>query len=327
MLVRKYVQQRQLRLMHKALVILAISFLLGVNSQPKFELLASASIVCSMYQDDSIVVGTDAGTIETFDIESKLHSIEYTFDTIHDFMGDEVYPWVMSIDKLQDTYLVVSQGEKGARLTSQIHNGIISDIQFTSSLLINKAVYINKNEILIALLSNELILYDLIHQTIKFKIQINQSVFSDFVLNKDKTKVAVCDESGEINIVDIIKGSIVNKLTKGNLDRIFTLDWKENLIITAGQDRRAILYDITNNTRKIFRGSFLVYASGLSHDLEFGAYSSNEMNEISVFDTDSSDILFNLQGMKSALISIYFTNNQHVIGVGSNQSILIWELT
>ena len=187
-------------------------------------------------------------------------------------------------------------------------------------LLIGKSKFINKNQIVFSTLGNEMYLYDIKEKKTIWKINIKtigdsfNSKFSDFATNEKRDLVVVADESGDLKIVDVKKAKIIKYLEARNLDNVFKVDFKNNKIITAGQDGKCVFYDLDKNTDYYLKEKkwFLIYAAGLTPSGNKGAFSSDEENNVTVFDTKSKRKLFKLENNLMTLSSILFINENEI---------------
>ena len=99
-----------------------------------------------------------------------------------------------------------------------------------------------------------------------------------------------------------------------NLDNVFKVDFKNNKIITAGQDGRCVFYNLSQNTDYYLKEKrwFLIYAAGLTPSGNKGAFSSDEENNVIVFDTITKKKLFKLENNLMTLSSILFINEDEI---------------
>lgn len=277
--------------------------------------------------EGKIIAGTSAGTLEVYQLSDATKLSQTKFSNIKDFTGDEVAPKVFSVDMLGNTLLAVVQASNGARELYLIEEGkpkVIIDA--TANLFISKAKFVDKKHILVALLSNEIFLWDIGAHKEMYRIQPSTSHFSDFALNETKSMVASACESGEITLFDVLSGTITQVLKGGNVDNVYNVDFKKDKVLCAGQDRRGIVYTLQSGAYERFDGSFLIYAGALSPSLTFGAFAFNEQNDIVVFDLATKAKVHTLKGQKSTLNTIIFATEKALVSSSDDQFIMIWRI-
>lgn len=294
--------------------LLLFSFLFAQDIAPTFSYKASGGVTDMVYEDGKIYAATDASRVDIFDTttQTKIDS-NITVPQIKDFMGDTIEAKIYSIDKIANKLLIVSQGAKGFREIYIYDTTMQKIIGIDKKMFISKAMFVDANKILFALLSSELFLYDIKSQKQLWTIAVSHSKFSDFTLDTSKKQAIIADESGNLKIVNLSSGMIVNTLKGQNLDNVFKVDTQNNKIITAGQDRRTVVYDLVKPNKTYYlQSEFLIYAAALSPSAKYGAYSSDEENNVVIFDTQSKKKLYKLTGNKMTLSKILFINESEV---------------
>lgn len=304
-----------------------LSALLSAELSPRSVIQAGGNVQQIALLDGKIIAGTSAGTLEMYKLSdaTKLSKIE--FPNIKDFTGDDVAPKIFSVDMIDNTLLAVVQATSGARELYLVEEGkpkVLIDAK--ANLFISKAKFVDKNRILVALLSNELLLWDVKNKKEIYRIQPNPSHFSDFSLNENRTMVASSCESGEITLFDALSGKIIKVLKGGNVDNVYKVDFKQEKVLCAGQDRRGIIYDLKSGAYERFDGSFLIYAGALSPSLNLGAFAFNEQNDIVLFDLATKNKTHTLKGQKSTLNTIVFASEKELVSSSDDQFIMIWRL-
>lgn len=295
-------------------ILIFLNILNAKEYQPSFTYLASSGVSSLVYKDNKIYIGTRASTLDIFDTKTKKRIKSITLEKIKDFMGDLVDSKIYSIDVLDDMILILSQGEKGGRDINIYKDGkLINLISSKERMFIAQAKFISKDKIVFTLLSNQVYLFDIKSKTNIYKKQISQSKFSHFVLSEDKQNIVIADESGIINMLDLKSFNVIKKFEKQNLDNVFQVDLKNNIILTAGQDRRAVVYNIKRNTAYYKTTTFLIYSAGLSPSGKLGAIAYNENNEISIFNTKTKKDLHILKDNQTTITNIIFISENEIL--------------
>jgi len=311
------------------MVFFMFSLAWGDLLSPTHELEASGNVLDLVVQDGFLVAGTDGGTLEIYDEETLELKKSIFFEPIEDFMGNPMPSKVFSVDKINshERYLALLQSPTSYRRLAIVQDGDIQYvIQESDGLMIKKAKFISSSKVLLGLLSNELILYDLEAKKSIYRFQLTQSHFSDFVLSKDKTIAASTDESGRVYLVDVARGSVLQTYQGGNVDNVYKLDMQGKRIITAGQDRRGIVYDINSGKFDRYDADFLIYACALSPSSNLGALAFTEQNDIVIFELNTGRKLHTLRGQKSTLNSIVFASEKKLYSGSDDKFIMQWRL-
>ena len=293
--------------------LLFICFILfsSVNAieKPNAQYIASGSVTDLFYEDKKLYAATDAGTVDIFDTKTLEILQKIKVSQITDFMGDTIDSKIYSVDLIDKKILVLSQGRKGARRIHVYENDTLELVlPDTQKLFIAKARFIDSNTLILGLLSNEIISYDIKMQKQNYRVQVSQSKFSNFVLNEDKTEIIIADESGNLRIHNTATGKFKYELSGQNLDNVFAVDTKNGIIATAGQDRRVVIYAPQFNSAYYKTSSFLIYGVGLSPSGKRVGYSSDENNNISVFNTITKKVLGVYGSNKMTTTNILFIN-------------------
>ena len=317
----------------KKLFLIAFSFnlfVLTINAKdlnPSKSLIASGGVSDLVLVENKLFVATTASAIDIFDIstDEKIDSIK--LPKIKDFIGDTIDSKIYSVDVLNDSVLILSQGEQGGRNLGIYKNGQMQNIIDDSQrMFIGRAKFLDENHIIYALLSNQIYLYNIQNKKILKEIQISQSKFSNFKLTKDKSKFIVSDESGVITMLDSKSFEVLKTFKNQNLDNVFQADIKGNLILTAGQDRRAAVYNIDTNSAYYKEFSFLIYSVALSPSTNLAAVASDEENNVTIFNTKTKENLYKLFLNKATLSNILFLNENELFVASDDKEINYYKI-
>ena len=303
---------------------------LNINAKdltPTSSLLASGGVIDLVLNNDKLYASTAASSVDIFDIKTQERIDSIKMPKIKDFLGDVIDSKIYSVDVLENNILILSQGEQGGRNLDIYTNGKFENIiKDTQRQFIARAKFLDENHIIYALLSNQVYLYDIKNKKILKEIQISQSKFSSFRLTQDKSKLVVCDESGVISMLDSKSFDILKTFRYQNLDNVFQVDIKDNLILTAGQDRRAAVYNLDTNKAYYKEYSFLIYAAALSPSTKLAAVASDEENNVTIFDTSSQANLYKLTENKATLSNILFLNENELFVASDDKEINYYKI-
>jgi hypothetical protein len=291
----------------------------------EFTMKTDGDILSVLVKDGKIYATTDNSKVEIFDIKSRAIEKIIKFDKIKDFLGDINDARIFSVDKYENKLLFVSQGEEGF---SRVYlytdkKSLIFDKK--DKLSIVKAKFISKDKIVLALLSSQVLLYDLKKQKFTYNKQISGSKFSDFALNKNRTKMILVDESGSATLVNIKNGKVLKVFKGQNLDNVYQTDYKNHMIAIASKDRRCGIYKDDGSIAYYKKAKFMVYSVGLSPNGKICAYPSDFTNNITVFNVDTKEDLYKLTGDKSTISNIIFTSDSTLFTTSKNK-IKFWKL-
>jgi len=305
------------------ILFILFSSLFAVNmNMPIDRYETSASVTDMVLQGNQLYASTDAGVVNIFNIYDGSKEKSIKIDPIKDFMGDEIEAKIFSVDVIQKKILLLSQGMMGYNRV-YIHEGNRTKILIkdSDSLAIVKAKFLDKNTLLLALLSDEIISYDIEKKKQNYRVAASGSKFSDFALSEDKTKVVVADESGDLQLINTKDGSHIRSFSGENLDNVFKVEYKNGIIATAGQDRRAVIYNVKTGAAYYKSSSFFIYCVGLSPTAQIAAYSSDVNNDVTLFDTKTKATLGQFGGTKSTLSKILFLNEKEFLVSSDNHVI------
>ena len=295
---------------------------------PVQEIVLSGTVKDMVLHEKELLIATDNGVVQVYDHEAKVFTKTITLPEVKDFVGELIPPRIFSVDKMGERYLLLSDSGKGGYVNLWIHenNVTMQIIDASDKKAAIKARFIRKDQILLGYLSNEAALYDVKNKKELYRVQLSESKFSDFALNEDKTQAVYACESGVLNVIDTQTGKVLKVLEGVNVDNVYKVDFKKNIVSGAGQDRRGSLYDVVLNTGTYIEGSFLIYATGLSPSAKRVAFAMDEKNNISIYTRSSKSKIAELQGQKSTLNTILFKDENTVFSSSDDNTVMMWKL-
>ncbi len=313
-----------------SLLVLILSSLHALSAQnPDAQYKASGGVTDLVLFNNELYAATSAGSVDIFNINTKKISQQIKVDKIPDFMGDLVDSKIYSVDVLHGKTLILSQTKQGYRRV-HIYDNTTKKMQkiisFEDYLSIAKAKFLDENTLLFALLSNEIISYDIKNKKQNYRIQSSGAKFSDFALNEKKDKVVIADESGDLKIHSTKDGKLLKVLSGKNLDNVFQVDYKNSIIATAGQDRRVVIYNTKTHHAYYKSAKFLIYSVGLSPSGKIAGYSSDENNDVTLFNTSTKSTLGIFGGNRMTLTHILFINEKEFFVASDDKIINFYKL-
>ncbi len=281
-----------------------------------------------VYRDGELVVATDMGHIEVYKMPERTKRLEVSIPDVKDFMGDIMPARVMSTDRFAQKYLLLSDSGKGgyANLFLYAEGKLTQLITPEDKKALIKARFIDADHILLGYLSNEAALFDIHSKKERYRVQLSESKFSDFALNENRTQAVFSCESGVLSVIDVASGRLIRTLEGQNVDNVYKVDFKHGMVAAAGQDRRGALYDVAMGRGSYIKGSFLIYATGLSPSASKVAFAMDEKNNISIYDTDTKTKTALLKGQKSTLNVIIFKSEHELFSASDDSTVMVWDL-
>ena len=314
---------------HICLYLLASLFLYAMPIiKPAMQIETNGTVKDMVLHDTTLLIATDNGQAQVYDYEKKLFIETLSLPSVKDFMGDSIPARVFSVDKMDNRYLLLSDSGKGGYVNLWlIQEGKRTQLlSATDKYTAIKARFIDKDKILLGLLSNEAVLFDVVDKKEVFRVQLSESKFSDFALNLDRSQAVFACESGILNIIDTHSGKVLDVLKGQNVDNVYKVDFKKSIVSTAGQDRRGALYDVKIGKGSYLSGHFLIYATGLSPSAKRVAFALDEDNSISVFNTQSKTKIAILKGAKSTPNTILFKDENVLFTASDDDTVMMWKL-
>jgi len=296
--------------------------------KPTGEIKTKGIVKDMVLKDDMLVIGTDSGLLQVYDTKGKKFVKEIQLEKIKDFMGDEIPARVFSVDKYKQKYVLLSDSGKGGYTNMWLHENNQTTALLTAKEKLStiKVRFIDSTHVLLGLLGNEAILFDIINKKEVYRVQLSESKFSDFALNEQRTQAVFACESGVLNVIDTYTGKILKILQGQNVDNVYKVDFKIGFVSAAGQDRRGALYYLHSEKGTYIQGDFLIYATALSPFALRVAFAMDEENNISIYDVITKSKIAILKGQKSTLNTILFQDDKRLFSSSDDDTILVWKL-
>lgn len=239
-------------------------------------------------------------------------------------MGDKKAQKALTIDVNEDNKEAAVGGEDGCLYISK--GGHLLKSGFKTESIIKKVLFVNDNLVLIGLVSSQVTLFDIQTNKALYTIQIGTSPLSDMALSQDKKTAAIGGEAGIVFMLDSMNGKLKASYKNVNLDNIYKIDYQNKMIITAGQDRKAVLLREGGTVKKKLEAEFLVYAAALSPSASKAAVAIDEQSDIAVFDTFSYSKIATAKGHNATLNRIVFLSETEMASCADENKILIWRI-
>ena len=311
--------------------IIIILSLLSLNLfaiEAKYSIRASGNVTDIIYDNKLLYVATDIGIVQVFDTKTKKQIMQIKLPVITDFVGDEIKPKIFDIDLNTSSkeLIIVSQAQGGfANVYIYSQKDLVQLINKDQRFMIKQAVFLNTNELILGLLSNEIVRFNIRNKEVIYQKQISSYTFSNLCLNSEKTKIVSSDESGRVNVLSVKDGQIIYIHDGENVDNVYRIDYKGNTIATAGQDRRLGIYLLHPFSSYYIESSFLIYSLALSPSGEKVAYLSDEDNNITIMNTQNKTALTTLEGHAAIVNSMFFISENAMFTAADETIVYYWE--
>ena len=276
--------------------------------------------------NNRLYVATDVGTVDIFDLHTQEIIQQIILPPVTTAMDDLVPARVLSVDRYNNKTLIVSIGKDAFRnVWIYESNSLQQIVDERAKLTIKEARFVDDERLIYATFGSEIILHDTKENYQLYKTHISQSTLGDIMLNHDKTKMVFSDESGEIKLIDIQSSAVEQTYASENVDNVYHVAYSNEIIITAGQDRRVGVYQKGKKAYHI-KSDFLVYCVGISPSGKTAVYSSGEENHLQLFHTKTKQKSHRLVGHKAIINQIKFINEKELFSAGRSQEVLYWRL-
>ncbi|WP_295419835.1 WD40 repeat domain-containing protein [Sulfurovum sp.] len=285
-----------------------------------------ASGIVSDFVEDSgyLYVATDAGSVDIIDLSTQKIVKQIRIEPFRTAMGDIVPARVHSVDRYQGRTLLVTSGASAYR-NVWINDGkkLKKIIDEKQHMMPKRAYFTNEGKILLDTFGSDVILYDYEENYKLYESHISESTMGGMLLSQDKKKMIISDESGAVRVIDVKSSKVEQTLDSEHVDNIYSVAYRNGVIITAGQDRRVGIYRADKKAYHI-KSDFLVYCVGLSPGSDVGVYSSGIDHDLQLFNTKDGKKTDRLVGHISRPNKIMFINEKALISSGDGYTVYFW---
>ncbi|MGE4420485.1 MAG: hypothetical protein AB7D38_11755 [Sulfurimonas sp.] len=307
-------------------IFLSFSTLLAKEITPYRTVTASEAVSDFVKRGDILVIGTKESIVDIYNLKDDKLVDKIVLEKQINILGDEIGLIIASVDYLEKKVLFSTR-----RLDSWGDVYLYEDkklrklIDASQKISPKEIKFVDANRVIINTMENKLLLFDIEKKEFLYTKQLDEASFSDFVLSEDKKYIFSANETPLIYKIEIESGNIVEIYKKANKRDIFSIDYKNDTLLSGGKDKRVVIYKKPNQ-HKMVMGEFFVYSVGLNPDASRAAFSKNEEDEISVIDTASLKELYLLSGHPTTIIKICFYAHNELISADKSNKILFWKL-
>ncbi|MFG5114331.1 WD40 repeat domain-containing protein [Campylobacter lari] len=272
---------------------------------------------------NSLLIGLDNGEINQYSIQDKKLQKITQLDKIKNFYEENLSPRIYSIDYLNGAILILSEGDFGSKKLHVYKNKQLLSYDLAND-GVKKALFLDDNTILLALLGSNIELFDLKTKSVVKNFTFSSSSLSDVVLNETKTQLVAGFESGEIILFDVKKWQKIKSYKNIHKDNIYQLDFKNTVIASCSTDRK--LGIVQNDQEKNIERNFLIYTCALNKNGSIAAFGDNEKNIIEIIDTKNLKSIKKFQNKDFLLEYLIFLNDHELISAGYEDKIIFWSI-
>ena len=314
----------------RKLLLITLFFVLSfaTNIKPFKEVKIDAAILDMAIDNGKIYVATDASKIYIFDLDLKKLK-EIKIRQIKDFMGELNNADIYSIDVLDDKILYLAQAEDGYSELFIYKDGKKENVLDKSKMMYAKAAkFVDKTKAVLALMSDEVVLYDLVNKKVLIRKRVGEYFYSTSAIDKNRKYFAVGDEGGEVIVIDTSSLNKVKLFKDVNKDKILSIFINKNLVVAGSRaDKTFAIYNIdTAKYKTIKNPKFFIYVVGLSSDNSLAVYGDNEKYILKGIDTQTLNLKYRFIGHKNIVNVIRFIDNNSMITGSETGELIIWRL-
>lgn len=305
------------------LLLIFCFLLLGDDIKPQKSIKISSPATDLVFRGQKIYASTDKGDIYEISKSGqakKIHSLPHMVTP----EGQKIAQKALTIDVSPTSKTIVIAAEDGYLYC--LEKGALKPTGYKTNSTIKKVAMLSDTLVLVGLVSSQITLFDISKNKAVYSVQIGTSPFSDMALSSDKKSAAIAGEAGVVYILDTANGKIKKAFKNVNLDNIYKIDYQNGFILTAGQDRKAVLLADSGVIKARFGGEFLIYAAGLSPLASKAAIAINEQSDIAVFDTATKSQIVTAKGHNAILNRIVFLNENEFVSCADENKILTWRI-
>ena len=226
---------------------------------------------------------------------------------------------ILFLAQAEDGYseLFVSDGNKTTKVLDK------------SKMLYAKAAkYVDGEHVLLALMSDEVILYDIVHKKVLKRRKFGEYFYSVMAMDKDRRHFVIGDEGGEVIMGEAPSLKRLKLFENINKDKILSIDINKNIIAAGSRaDKTLAIYDWQENSHKVVKNpDFFIYVVGVSPDNRYVVYGDNDKYVLKVLSIGNLERKYELIGHKNIVNVVRFIDKNTIVTGSETGEILKWRL-
>ncbi len=307
-------------------IFLLATGLLSEEIKPYRYLSASEAVSDFIKVKDILVVGTEEGTVEVYDLKTDALIDKVSLPKYKDILGDDMRSLILSVDYRKGRILFIARVIDGYRELYLYENKTLTTlIGIKEKTTVQKVMFVDDNMALIQSMGNEIILFDIKAKKRVLSKQLNYSSFSDLTLDEEHRYLYTADETPMITKMDVKTFKILKEYNKANKRDVFSIDFKNKILLSGGKDKRVIAYRSLEEYT-MTKGQFFIYSVALNPQATLAAFMKNEENDISVVDINTMEEKYLLKGHNQTILKIDFFNENELISADERNKLMFWKL-
>lgn len=287
----------------------------------------SAPVNDFIIDNNSLIVATTNGVIYYYNLENNKLDHKINFDKTKDFAGDLFDTEIFKIVFINKVLIAVVRGENGFNDIYAINNKkkelLISGSEINSVVVDIAGSY--DKMLLLGLLSNELIKYDIISKHQIYRKQISNYAFSAMCISDNGTNIFATDESGVVHKVQVDNGSLIKEYQGQNVDNVLCIDYSNGVIVCGGKDRRVAFYNTKSGSNSYLNTDKFITTIAISPSANAVVWYDTETNNLELYNT-TTRLVTQLKGHTSMVNKIVFTSDKTLVSAGIDNKVIFWKL-
>jgi len=172
----------------------------------------NGSVLDMVTNKNKIFIATDKNKVLIYDKDLNFLN-EIKVRKVKDFLGELIDGDIYSVDVLDNKILLLAQANDGySELFIYSDKKLKKIIDKSLKLYAKSAKFVDNNHVLLALMSDEIVLYDIKNKKVIYRKAAGEYYFSTMAIDKSRKLVVIGDEGGEVIVVNAKNGNIIKKI-------------------------------------------------------------------------------------------------------------------
>ncbi len=290
-------------------------------------ILKASGLVSDIAEENGLLyVATDNGVVDIVDLTTQKIVRQIHFAPIARSGGELTPVRIHSIDRMNGRTLMLTSAPNAYRNVWVETNGTLTRIIDANAKKMPKSAFFDhEGKIVFGSFGSDIMRYDTDERATLYERHISESTMGGMTLDAERKRMVISDESGRVQLIDINSSKVLRDLASEHVDNIYRVAYANDIIVTAGQDRRVGVYIGTERAYHL-KSDFLVYAVAISPSGKRALYSSGTEHHLQLFDPRSGRKGDTLVGHKATPGKILFVDENALISSGDEENIYFWLL-